>query len=63
MQKLFVDPSGCHVLVSAVHKDKEKEPEDAELLYVYSGSNKPRLVSIYPTGICLLNLLIQSTHR
>ena len=44
--KLFVDPTGHHVLVSAVHKDREKDPDDltAELLYVHSGSGKPRQV-------------------
>ncbi len=48
IQRLFVDPSGCHILVSAVHKDREKDPErednNAELIYVHATSTKPRQV-------------------
>ena len=48
VQRLFVDPSGCHILVSAVHKDREKDPErednNAELIYVHVNSAKPRQV-------------------
>ena len=43
-----MDPSGCHILVSAVHKDREKDPvredSNAELIYVYATSTKPRQV-------------------
>ena len=46
VHRVFVDPTGCHVLVSAVHKDRDKDLEDmtAEMIYVHSSSNKPRLV-------------------
>ena len=48
IRRLFVDPSGCHILVSAVHKDREKDPvredSNAELIYVYATSTKPRQV-------------------
>lgn len=48
IQRLFVDPTGCHILVSAVHKDRERDPErednNAELIYVHANSAKPRQV-------------------
>lgn len=48
IQRLFVDPTGCHILVSAVHKDREKDPErednNAEFVYVHATSAKPRQV-------------------
>lgn len=46
VHRVFVDPTGCHVLVSAVHKDRDKDLEDmtAEMIYVHSSSSKPRLV-------------------
>lgn len=49
VQKLFVDPTGNHILVSAVHKDREKDVEDltAELFYLHSSSAKPRQVRYF----------------
>jgi len=49
VQKLFVDPTGNHILVSAVHKDREKDMEDltAELFYLHSSSVKPRQVRYF----------------
>lgn len=47
--KLFVDPTGHHLLISTMHKDREKDQEredmNAELIYLNYNSNKPRPVS------------------
>lgn len=48
VNKLFMDPSGNHILISAVHKEREKDIDRddlaADLLYINVTANKPRPV-------------------
>ena len=50
VHKLFVDATGNHVLISAIHREKEKEQDredvNAELLYIHTSSNKPKQVKL-----------------
>ena len=45
VHRLFLDPTGNHALISAVHKEREREQDkediSAEIIYLHSGSNKP----------------------
>ena len=62
VHKLFVDVTGNHVLISAIHREKEKEQDredvNAELLYIHTSSNKPKQVKPISILMLMFNFIV-----